>query len=140
VDAGVAATGLDVAFEGCLLRVIEDFAGRGEEHDDVELREVCVRELRGLLACSDREAVGRAQRLDRRDALRDRVVPEAAGLREHEHVLERGRRSGRAGFGGKGGAGAQGTGDKGSDEREQRGPHRTHKNGSPPLETRRLSP
>ena len=91
MDAGVTAAALDVALEGALLRVVEDLAGGGEEDDDVERRQVGVGELRRVLGGHDGEAVGRADLLDRRDAGRDGVVPEAAGPREDEHAVEVGR-------------------------------------------------
>ena len=88
MDAGVAAAGLDVALEGGLLGVVEHVAGGGEEDDGVELRQVGVGERGRVLGRVDREAVGGAELLDRRDALRDRVVPEAGGLGEDEHAVE----------------------------------------------------
>jgi hypothetical protein len=80
MDAGIAAAGLDVPLEGGLLGVGEEVAGRGEEDDDVVLREVGVVELRRVLGRVDLEVVVGAERLDRRDPLGDGVVAEAGGL------------------------------------------------------------
>ena len=89
VDADEAAAGADVVLEGVLLLGGKDVAGGGEEDDGVEQGEVGGVELGGVLGGNDAEVVGRAERLDRRDALVDRVMPEPGRLREHEHVLER---------------------------------------------------
>lgn len=86
MDAGVPATGLDVALERALLGLVEHVAGGGEEDDDLVLGEVLVGEGRGVLGRRDVEAVGGAELLDGGDALVDVAVPEGSGLREDQGV------------------------------------------------------
>jgi hypothetical protein len=92
VNTGVATAGFHVALERALLGLVEDVARRGHEDDDVVLGEVGVGELRRVLGRVDREAVLRAERLDRRDPLRDRVVTELDRLGEHEDLFQGPRR------------------------------------------------
>ena len=118
MDAGVAAAGLHVALERSLLGVVEHVARSREPDDDVVLGEVCVGELRRILGRVDGEPVLRTERLDRRDALRDRVMTERCRLREHEHLLQR-RRSAR-------GAGAERADQQRSEQPKGRSPSKTH--------------
>src|SRR5690606_24742708 len=84
VDAGVAATVLDVLLERRLLLVVEDVTGRREPDDDVVLGEVLGGEGTGVLGGVDGEAVLLAQLLDRRDPRGDGVVAERGGLGEDQ--------------------------------------------------------
>jgi hypothetical protein len=86
VHSGVTAAGLDVVLERRLLLRVEHVAGGREEHDRVVLGELRGVELRRVLGRVDGEGVGGAERLDGGDPGRDRVVPEACGLREDQHL------------------------------------------------------
>ncbi len=95
VHARVAAAGADVALERGLLRGVEHVAGGGQPHDGLVLREVGVGEGVRVLGRGDGEIVGGAELLDRRDAGRDRVVPEPGRLGEDQHVERGGVGGGR---------------------------------------------
>jgi hypothetical protein len=82
VDARVPAACADVAFEGCLLSVVEHVAGGAQPDHDVVPGEVRVGERRGILSRVDREVVLGAELSDRGHSSGDRGVPECCGLRE----------------------------------------------------------
>ena len=86
VHAHEAASCLDVALERGLLLVVQDVAGREQEHHRAVLPEVRVREGAAVLGLVDAEAVRRTEVLDGLDRGRDRVVPELGGLREDEDL------------------------------------------------------
>ena len=88
VDAHVAVARRDVALECGLLRVGEDVARGRQEDDGLVLGEVGVVEGGRVLGGVDREVVRGAERLDRGDALVDRVVAKVGRLGEDEHALE----------------------------------------------------
>src|SRR5690606_34799852 len=83
VDAGVAATVLDVTLERPLLLGVQDVTGR-REPDDVVVRQVLLGERPGVLGGVDGEVVLLAQLLDRRDPRGDGVVAERGGLGEDQ--------------------------------------------------------
>ncbi len=85
VDAGVAATGLDVALERRLLVGGQHVSGGGEPDDRPVLSEVRVGERGAVLSGVDGEAVLGAELLDGGDAGGDGGVAEAGGLGEDQH-------------------------------------------------------
>ena len=91
VDADEAAAAADVLLEGVLLRRVQDVAGGVEKDDGLILRQLILREGPGVLRRRHGEAVLGAQRLDRRDAVRDGGMAEALrpGEDEHPDVLRR---------------------------------------------------
>src|SRR6266446_1397365 len=84
VDAGEPAAGADEALEGGLLARVENVSRRAEEDDDPEPREFRHSEAAGVFRAVDAETMLGAQRFDRGNALRNRVVAKAGRLREDE--------------------------------------------------------
>ena len=87
MDARKAAPGLDVILHRRLLGRVEYVAGRVEKDDGFVLRQIRPREGRRIFGRRDRKVVRRAQCLNRRDPLVNRIVPKSGCLREHEHVI-----------------------------------------------------
>jgi hypothetical protein len=89
VDADVPTARGDVGLEGVLLGGVEHVAGGRQPHHRLVPGQVRRREVVRVLGGGHREPVGAAELADRVDPRRYRVVPEAGGLREHQHVCQR---------------------------------------------------
>src|SRR4026209_2018820 len=87
--AHVSAPSTNIFFERRLFRGVEHNAGCRHENHRLELRQVGLRESRGVLGGGDREVAGGTETLDRSDALGNGRVAKTSGLGEDEH-LERG--------------------------------------------------
>ena len=85
VDADKSPAASDISFEGGLLCRIEDIPGGEEEDHDLVSRQCCIGEARGILGGVNGKTVLGAERPDRGNAVRDRVMAKLGGLGKDEH-------------------------------------------------------
>jgi hypothetical protein len=86
MNADKSIATFDESLEGRALVAVERIAGRLQEHNGVEGRQLSIIKKRWILARNDAKAVLRAEVLNRGDAWSDRIVPKSSRSRINDNV------------------------------------------------------